>query len=70
MHVRSAVVLVSVLLAAPALAAERPPQEETAAVTDVSAPTQLTALPPLLRDAQGATDAGRAPSAFPAGSSQ
>jgi len=35
MHIRSAVVLVSVLLAAPALAAEHPPQEETATVTDV-----------------------------------
>jgi hypothetical protein len=59
MHVRSAVVFVAVMLAAPALAAERAPQEETA-VAEVSAPTQLATLPslsPLLRDAQGATDA-------------
>ncbi len=60
MHIRPAVVLVSVLLAAPALAAERALQEETAAATEVSVPTHLAALPtlaPLLRDAQGATDA-------------
>lgn len=60
MHVRSAVVLVAVLSAAPALAAERatpalaPVSMETTGLTQLAASSSLA---PLLRDAQGATDA-------------
>src|ERR1700694_2129813 len=60
MHVRSAVVLVAVLSAAPALAADRALQAEAPVATDTTGLTQLAASPslaPLLRDAQGATDA-------------
>ena len=60
MHVRSAVALVAVTLAAPAFAAEQAPQEQPAVAAEIAAPAQLAALPrlaPLLRDAQGATDA-------------
>lgn len=60
MSIRSAGVLMAVLLAAPVFAAEIGPQADTALAPEASATTQLAALPavaPLLRDAQGAADA-------------
>ena len=66
MHVRSAVVVVAVLSAAPALAAERatpmsaPVAAETTGPKETTGVTQFAASPtlaPILREAQGATDA-------------